>query len=62
MNNKIIIVVKIRKLSYQKGNTFVIPSFLLFGLWTENLNVSGADSFKFSWEKTLKGYPESKFL
>ena len=51
MNNKIIIVVKIRRLSYQKGNTFVIPRFLLFGLWIENLNVYGADSFKFSWEK-----------
>ena len=25
--------------------------FSLFGLWAENLNVSGADSFKFSWEK-----------
>ena len=51
MNNKKIIIVKIRRLSYQKGNTFVIPSFLLFGLWTENLNVFGADSFKFSGEK-----------
>ena len=30
MNNKIIIVVKIRRLSYQKGNTFVIPSFFYF--------------------------------
>ena len=51
MNNKIIIVVKIRRLGYQKGNTLVIPSFLLFGLWTEDLNVSGADSLKFSLEK-----------